>query len=80
MILVILRLKILQKSQIESWRKNVLVLLGAGLIGILSEIIQIAVPGRYGSLSDIGFNSIGTIASLLISSYVNKTCPSGKPV
>lgn len=72
-VLAILFLQIFQNYQIGDWRRNVLVLLGAGLVGILSEIIQIAVPGRYGSIADIGLNFIGTIAGILIYNRVEKT-------
>jgi glycopeptide antibiotics resistance protein len=75
MVLAILFLQVLKNYQIEGWRRNFLVLLGAGLIGVLSEIIQIAVPGRYGGLSDIGLNFIGTIAGILIYSHVEKAKP-----
>ena len=75
MVLAIFFLQILQNYQIEGWRRNLLVILGAGLIGILSEIIQIAVPGRYGGLSDIGLNFIGTITGIFIYSFVEKTKP-----
>ena len=75
MVLAIFFLQILQNYQIEGWRRNLLVLLGSGLIGILSEIIQIAVPGRYGGLSDIGLNFIGTITGIFIYSFVEKTKP-----
>ena len=71
-LLSILFLQIFQNYKIDGWRRNVLVLLGAGLIGILSEIIQIAVPGRYGGLMDIGLNFIGVIAGILIYSYVER--------
>jgi len=75
MVLAIFFLQILQNYQVEGWRRNLLVILGAGLIGILSEIIQIAVPGRYGGLSDIGLNFIGTITGIFIYSFVEKTKP-----
>ena len=45
-VLTILFLQILQNYQIEGWKANVLVFLGAGCFGIINEIIQIIVPGR----------------------------------
>jgi VanZ family protein len=75
MVLAIFFLQVLQNYQIDGWRRNVLVLLGAGFVGILSEFIQIAVPGRYGGLSDIGLNFIGTITGIFIYSFVEKTKP-----
>jgi VanZ family protein len=68
-------LQIFQNSHIADWRRNALVLLGAGLIGILSEMIQIVVPGRYGGMADIGLNFIGTIAGILIYSFIEKVKP-----
>ena len=74
-VLAILILQIFQNYQIDGWRRNALVLLGSGLIGILSEIIQIAVPGRYGGLTDIGLNFIGTIAGILMYNHIEKAKP-----
>jgi hypothetical protein len=74
-VLAILLLQIFQNSHIADWKRNALVLLGAGLIGILSEIIQIAVPGRYGGMADIGLNFIGTIAGILIYNFIEKAKP-----
>jgi glycopeptide antibiotics resistance protein len=74
-VLAILLLQIFQNSHIADWRRNALVLLGAGLIGILSEMIQIVVPGRYGGMADIGLNFIGTIAGILIYSFIEKAKP-----
>jgi VanZ family protein len=35
-------------------------------VGILNEILQIFVPGRYGSLTDIVLNAFGIIASMVL--------------
>ena len=74
-VLALLFLQILQNYQIEGWKVNVLVFLGAGFFGIINEIIQIIIPGRYGGLTDIGLNLIGAIIGILIYSIVGKIRP-----
>ena len=74
-ILAILFLQVLQNYQIEGWKGNILVFLGSGCFGIINEIIQIVVPGRYAGLTDIGLNIIGTIAGILIYNFVGKIKP-----
>jgi len=71
-VLAILFLQILQNYQIQSWKGNILVFLGAGFFGIINEIIQIVVPGRYVGLTDIGLNLIGAAAGILIYNLVGK--------
>ena len=75
MVLAVLFLQVLTKYQIHGLKRSIVVLLGAGLIGILSEIIQVAVPGRYGGLTDIGLNFVGTIVGILIYNHIEKANP-----
>jgi VanZ family protein len=35
-------------------------------VGVLVEVLQIYVPGRYGSLSDIGLNAAGIVGGLIL--------------
>ena len=74
-VLAVLFLQILQNYQIEGWKGNVLVLLASGFFGIINEVIQIVVPGRYGGLTDIGLNLIGTMVGILIYNVVGKIKP-----
>ena len=74
-VLAILFLQILQNYRIEGWKANILVFLGAGCFGIISEIIQIVVPGRYCGLTDIGLNLIGAIVGIFIYNIVGKIKP-----
>ena len=74
-VLAILFLQILQNYQIGGWKANILVFLGSGCFGIINEIIQIVVPGRYGGLTDIGLNLSGAIVGLLIYNFVGKIKP-----
>ena len=75
MVLAILFLLVLKNYQFHGRKRSILVFLAAGLIGILGEIIQIPVPGRYGGLSDIGLNFIGTIAGILLYNHIEKARP-----
>ena len=74
-VLAILFLQILQNFQIEGWKGNILVFLGSGFFGIINEIIQIVVPGRYAGLTDIGLNLLGTIVGIVIYNFVGKIKP-----
>ena len=74
-VLAILLLQILQNFQIEGWKANILAFLGAGCFGMINEIIQIVVPGRYCGLTDIGLNLIGVIVGIFIYNLVGKIKP-----
>ena len=74
-VLAILFLQIMQNFQIEGWKGNILVFLGSGFFGIINEIIQIVVPGRYGGLTDIGLNLIGAMVGILLYNFVAKFKP-----
>ena len=72
-ILSFLFLLILQDFQIEIWKRNVIVLLSSGLFGLINEIIQIPVPGRYGGLTDIVLNLAGAILGIVVFGLVEKS-------
>jgi VanZ family protein len=74
-VLAVFLLQILQNYQIDGRKRNWLIFLYAGLIGVLSEIIQIVVPGRYPGLLDIGLNLIGTLVGILLFYYLERTKP-----
>ena len=59
-LLAILWLQVLQPYEISASKKLVLAIVLSSLIGILTEFIQIAVPGRYPSLLDTTFNVMGS--------------------
>jgi len=60
MVLAILWLQVLQPHEMAGRRKVVLVFLLSSLIGIVTELIQTSVPGRYPSLLDTTFNVMGS--------------------
>ena len=72
-ILSFLFLLLLQPFQIEIWKRNVIVLLSSGLFGLIIEIIQISVPGRYGGLTDIMLNLAGAILGIVVFGLVEKS-------
>ena len=74
-ILSILFLQILQNYQIEGWKANIMVILGTGFFGVINEVIQVVVPGRYGGVTDIGLNLVGTLVGVLIYHLVGKIKP-----
>ncbi|MDO3377635.1 VanZ family protein [Geoalkalibacter halelectricus] len=51
-------------------------LVAAGLIafsyGVLDELYQTTVPGRFGSLSDVAFNSLGIVLALWFCSWFQR--------
>jgi glycopeptide antibiotics resistance protein len=72
-ILSFLFLLILQGFQIENWKRNAIVLLSSGFFGLINEIIQIPVPGRYGGLTDILLNFSGAILGIIVFGLVEKS-------
>jgi glycopeptide antibiotics resistance protein len=72
-VLSFLFLLILQAFQIENWKRNTIVLLSSGLFGLINEIIQIPVPGRYGGLTDILLNFAGAILGIIVFGLVKKS-------
>ena len=72
-ILAFLFLLILTSFAIENWKRNAIVLLASGFFGIINEIIQIAVPGRYGGLTDILLNFAGAILGIVGFSLFEKS-------
>ena len=52
--------------KIENWKRNAIVLLSSGLFGLINEIIQIPVPGRYGGLTDILLNFAGAVLGIIV--------------
>jgi glycopeptide antibiotics resistance protein len=59
-LLAILWLQVFQPYEMSMSKKLVLAIVLSSLIGILTECIQIAVPGRYPSLLDTTFNVMGS--------------------
>jgi glycopeptide antibiotics resistance protein len=74
-ILAVLFLQILKNYQVEGWKRNLWILLCAVCFGVINEVIQIAVPGRYAGITDIVLNLIGAIVGILIYSLVEKSKP-----
>lgn len=70
-LLSILLLDISKEYQALKRRKILSVFGFCGFFGILNEIIQMAIPGRFGGLTDIALNIIGTCLGILIYLFVN---------
>ncbi len=64
---------ILQTVPIENWKRNAIALLGSGFFGLINEIIQIYVPGRYGGLTDILLNLAGAILGIVVFGLIEKS-------
>jgi len=58
-ILSILLLQVLGK-------RLLLVIVGTIVFGIVNELIQLAIPGRYPGLLDIGLNTIGALVGIFL--------------
>ena len=74
-ILSILFLQIARNYDIGRWKAGSLAFVFCGIFGLLNEIIQIFIPGRFGGLMDIGLNSIGALIGILIYFSVEKSRP-----
>jgi glycopeptide antibiotics resistance protein len=72
-ILSFLFLLILRGFQIENWKRNAIVLLSSGLFGLINEIIQISIPGRYGGLTDILLNFAGAVLGIVVFGLAEKS-------
>ena len=66
MLLAILWFQVLHRYSISLRRQIILSLLLSSLIGVLNEFIQLAVPGRYSSLTDVVLNSVGIILGTVL--------------
>ena len=72
-VLAVFLLQILPKSRLGTWKRNFLLLLLTAFFGILNEIIQTAIPGRYGGVTDILLNFAGATAGIVFFSLVEKS-------
>jgi VanZ family protein len=72
-ILSFLFLLMLQTFQIKNWKRNAIAFLSSGIFGLINEIIQIPVPGRYGGLTDILLNFAGAILGIIAFCLVEKS-------
>lgn len=72
-ILSILFLQVTKNYQLEGWKKIALVFICAGGFGVLNEVVQIFIPGRYAGLTDMGLNFIGAILGVFIYTSVEKS-------
>ena len=66
MLLSILLLQVLQNYKPLSWSRIILALILSCFIGIFNEYIQLFVPGRYPSIIDMGFNTLGAMLGIAL--------------
>ena len=66
MLLSILLLQVLQNNKPLLRSRILLSLILSCFIGIFNEYIQIFVPGRYPSIIDMGFNTLGAILGIAL--------------
>ena len=71
-ILSVLFLQIMRNYDIGKWKAGFLSFSFCCIFGILNEIIQNFIPGRYMQLIDIGSNSIGAIIGIIVYFLVEK--------
>jgi VanZ family protein len=74
-ILSILFLQIARNYDIGRWKAGFLTFAFCGIFGLLNEIIQTFIPGRFGGLIDIGLNCIGAIIGIIVYFSVEKSRP-----
>ena len=75
-ILTVLWLQIIQVYGLERWKNILSALVVAGFVGVLYEVIQLAIPGRNPSLHDIWFNQLGSIVGILLYHRLERARPS----
>jgi hypothetical protein len=72
-VLSILFLQISKIYQLERRKRYAVVILCSIGFGIINEVIQMVIPGRYGGLADIGLNLIGALAGICIYILADKS-------
>ena len=72
-ILSILFLKILRYFDLTKWQESSWTFVFCTLYGLIIEILQTFVPGRFFQLIDMGLNSIGAIIGITIYLVVKKS-------
>jgi VanZ family protein len=65
-ILAFIWLQVLTYYQLKTFNKLAIVLIVSLILGVVYEIIQIAIPGRYSSIIDIGLNFIGVFLGISV--------------
>ena len=71
-LLAVLWLRLFNQHQIDQRKSFCLVLLIAIGFGIINEWIQFFIPGRYLSIADMLFNTIGVFSGILIYRIIKK--------
>ena len=74
-ILAILCLQVLRAYEMGRRKTLVIVLLCSLTLGVVNELVQLAVPGRYPSLMDIVFNTVGIICGMWLYFFLDKRQP-----
>jgi glycopeptide antibiotics resistance protein len=72
-VLSVFLLQMFAKSQFGTWKRYFLVLVIAAFFGIVNEVIQIAVPGRYGGTADVVLNIAGALLGIVFFCLVEKS-------
>ena len=74
-ILSILWLSVLKTCQTDRGKRLIFVLLLATAFGIVNELIQMGVPGRYAGTLDLCLNTVGVLTGVLIYSALERGNP-----
>ncbi len=74
-ILTILWMQILKQYDRGGTKRIVLVFFLSSAFGILNELIQLAIPGRYATISDITLNTIGMVCGIMVYFLVERRKP-----
>jgi len=64
-VLAALWLQVTAHNSFPAWKKTCTVFLAVLCFGILNEMVQFFVPGRYPGLTDVALNTLGTLAGTL---------------
>ena len=75
-ILTVLWLQIIQVYGLGRLKNILSAVLVAGFVGVLYELIQLAIPGRNPSLHDILFNQLGSIVGIILYHRLERARPS----
>jgi VanZ family protein len=74
-ILTILWMQMLKQYDIGGTKRIVLVFFLSSVFGVLNELIQLTIPGRYASIFDIGLNTIGIVCGISVYFLLERSKP-----
>jgi VanZ family protein len=71
--LSVLWFRIMRCFKIEYWLKIIYIIIITCGYGVINEMVQMFIPGRYASLIDLCLNSIGSVFGIFLYVFIEKS-------